>query len=181
MAKKVTKPTEEVTKPENITKDVIPANDAVKDIAQNVINSLDDASQQGAVGQEPVAQATDEAPLTGSTSTAPDAVAGDPADTAGVVTADIAEGEDIDDEGSDEPPSDEEILLYRILVDCFGAPVFAVIRDTLNDEDPERWDSILRDWEAKGYYVTPYDLRSGGLTESGRIYARNTYGILPNV
>ena len=75
---------------------------------------------------------------------------------------------------------DERILLKRILIDNLGAPVFAIIRDTLDDEDPERWNSIIKKWVAKDYFVVippGNDIRDGYLTETGKLYAKVTYNL----
>ena len=75
---------------------------------------------------------------------------------------------------------DERILLKRILIDNLGAPVLAIIRDTLDDEDPERWNSIIKKWVAKDYFVVippGNDIRDGYLTETGKLYAKVTYNL----
>lgn len=75
---------------------------------------------------------------------------------------------------------DERILLKRIIVDNPGAPIFAIIRDTLDDEDPERWNSIIRGWINKDYFIVippGNDIRDGYLSETGRLYAKVMYNI----
>lgn len=75
---------------------------------------------------------------------------------------------------------DERILLRRIILDNPGAPVFAIIRDTLDDSDPERWNSVIRRWVNKDYFIVippGNDIRDGYLSETGRLYAKVTYNI----
>ena len=75
---------------------------------------------------------------------------------------------------------DERILLKRIIVDNPSAPVFAIVRDTLDDSDPERWDSIIRRWIAKDYFIVippGADIRDGYLSDLGRLYAKVEYNL----
>lgn len=75
---------------------------------------------------------------------------------------------------------DERILLKRIIVDNPGAPVFAIIRDTLDDEDPERWNSVIRKWISKDYFIVippGNDIRDGYLSETGKLYAKTEFNL----
>jgi len=86
---------------------------------------------------------------------------------------------ELEDDGS-QGDIDEQILLRKILVDCVGAPVFAIIRDALDDSDPYRWNNVINKWIHKDYYIPispAKDIRDGYLTELGKLYARNTYNI----
>lgn len=92
--------------------------------------------------------------------------------------------DDEDDEGDeDESPvlTDEYILMEKILVTHPNAPVFSIIRDVLDDSDPDRWDNILLDLERRDMYARVYDLRDGYLTELGKHYARFTLGLTPDI
>lgn len=74
----------------------------------------------------------------------------------------------------------EEMLFTKIMKDNIGAPVFAIIRDVLKDIDPAVFDEVLQDWIRKDLYVVfpPYtNIRDGYVTELGKLYARNTYGL----
>ena len=84
-----------------------------------------------------------------------------------------------EDDGS-QGDIDEQILLRKILVDCVGAPVFAIIRDALDDSDPDRWNNVINKWIHKDYYIVispARDIRDGYLTELGKLHARNSYNI----
>lgn len=76
------------------------------------------------------------------------------------------------------PIEGEQLLLKRIIQDYPHVPLFAIIRDTLDDSDPSIWDDIINEWIRKDYYIPIYGIRDGYLTELGLLYARNEYGLV---
>lgn len=93
-------------------------------------------------------------------------------------------GED-EGEGEDEEDipvlTDEYILIEKMFVTHSQAPTFAIIRDILDDSDPDRWDNVLLSLERRDMYSRVYDLRDGYLTELGKHYARFTLGLTPEI
>lgn len=76
------------------------------------------------------------------------------------------------------PVEAEQVLLKRIIQEYPHVPLFAIIRDTLDDSDPCVWDDIINEWVRKDYYIPIYGVRDGYLTELGLLYARNEYGLV---
>ena len=76
------------------------------------------------------------------------------------------------------PVEAEQLLLKKIIIDNPIVPLFAIIRDTLDDSDPSIWNDVIKEWIRKDYYIQIYDLRDGYLTELGKLYARNEYGLV---
>jgi len=76
--------------------------------------------------------------------------------------------------------NDECELLYNMLVSNSLMQVGEIIDDVLGGEGT-RWDPILIDWISKDFYWPVYNIRDGHLTEFGKMYAYDEYGILPLV
>ncbi len=72
----------------------------------------------------------------------------------------------------------EEELLRKMIIDNVGMPTFTIVRDVFRNNPGI--DGILSEWARKDYYVIlppGNNIRDGYLTESGRLYALNTFGI----